>query len=151
MSSLPTNSKWILSIATEKKWQHRCFRRSRAAYSQVSSGIWPKFDLIQAFCACPHYLQVSDLAEFRTHPSSYVCHRYLQVWKGSDQKQPRKRGDDVFPIITLRELSVAMETRVLIRPGPKPNAGFIPIPMMLQIKFGCNRPPGLRDIHVWNC
>ena len=21
----------------------------------------------------------SDLAEFRTHPSSYVCHRYLQV------------------------------------------------------------------------
>ena len=21
----------------------------------------------------------SDLTEFRTHPSSYVCHRYLQV------------------------------------------------------------------------
>ena len=32
-----------------------------------------------------------------------------------------------------------METRVLIRPGPKPNAGFPP-PQMLQIKFGCNRP-----------
>ena len=28
----------------------------------------------------------------------------------------------VFPIITLWELSVAMETRVLIRPDPKPNA-----------------------------
>ena len=69
----------------------------------------------------------SDLAEFRTHPSSYVCHRYLQIWKGSDQKQPRKRGDAVFPIITLRELSVAMETRVLIWSGPKPNAGF-PLP-----------------------
>ena len=49
MSSLPTNLKCILSIATEKKWQHRFFRRSRAANSQVSSGIWPKFELIQAF------------------------------------------------------------------------------------------------------
>ena len=37
-------------------------------------------------------------------------------------KKPRKRGDAVFPIITLWELSVAMETRVLIRSGPKPNA-----------------------------
>ena len=34
--------------ATEKKWRHRCFRRSRAANSVVSSGIWPKFELIQA-------------------------------------------------------------------------------------------------------
>ena len=29
-----------------------------------------------------------------------------------------------FPIITLWELSVAMETRVLIGPDPKPNAAF---------------------------
>ena len=47
------------------------------------------------------------------------CHRYLEV-----KNQPRKRGDAVFPIITLWELSVAMETRVLIQSGPKPNAGF---------------------------
>ena len=26
-----------------------------------------------------------------------------------------------------------------------------PNPMMLQIKFGCNRPTGCRDIHFWNC
>ena len=32
----------------------------------------------------------------------------------------------VFPIVSLWELSVAMETRVLIRPGPKPNATFPP-------------------------
>ena len=32
----------------------------------------------------------------------------------------------VFPMVTLCELSVAMETRVLIRPGPKPNAIFPP-------------------------
>ena len=32
----------------------------------------------------------------------------------------------VFPIVSLWELSVAMETRVLIRPGPKPNTTFPP-------------------------
>ena len=32
----------------------------------------------------------------------------------------------VFPIVSLWELSVAMETRVPIRPGPKPNATFSP-------------------------
>ena len=31
-----------------------------------------------------------------------------------------------FPIVSIWELSVAMETRVLIRPGPKPNATFPP-------------------------
>ena len=36
----------------------------------------------------------------------------------------RKIGDTVFLNITLWELSVAMETRVLIRSGPKPNAAF---------------------------
>ena len=49
----------------------------------------------------------SDLAEFRTHSSSYVYHRYLQVWNESDQKRSRKRDDVVFPTVTL---SVAMET-----------------------------------------
>ena len=37
----------------------------------------------------------------------------------------------VFPIVSLWELSVAMETRVLIRPGPKPNTTFPPSSMML--------------------
>ena len=33
---------------------------------------------------------------------------------------------NIFPIISLWELSVAMDTRVLIRSGPKPNASFPP-------------------------
>ena len=33
----------------DKKWWRRFFRRSRAANSIVSGGIWPKFKLIQAF------------------------------------------------------------------------------------------------------
>ena len=48
MSSLPASLKRIGSIATEKKWWRRFFRRSRAANSIVSGGIWPKFKLIQA-------------------------------------------------------------------------------------------------------
>ena len=32
----------------------------------------------------------------------------------------------VFPIVSLWELSVAMETRVLIRPSQKPNTTFPP-------------------------
>ena len=51
--------------------------------------------------------QWSDLAEFRTHSSSHVYHRYLQVWNESDQKRSRKPDDTVFPTVTL---SVAMET-----------------------------------------
>ena len=49
---------------------------------------------------------------------------------------PKNEGDPIkmkllewpqhFPIITQWELSVAMETRVLIGPGPKPNATFPP-------------------------
>ena len=47
MSSLPANLKWIRPIATEKKWRHRFFGRSRAAISLISGGIWPKFELSQ--------------------------------------------------------------------------------------------------------
>ena len=51
-----------------------------------------------------------------------------------------------FPIITQWELYVAMETRVRIRPGPKPNATFPLSSMMLQIKFDGDWPCCLRDI-----
>ena len=53
-----------------------------------------------------------------------------------------------FPIITLWELSVAMDTRVPIRSGPKPNATFFPTPMMVQIKFRYDWPTGYGDIQV---
>ena len=53
-----------------------------------------------------------------------------------------------FPIITLCELSVAMETRVLIRSSPKPNAVNLHTPIMLQMKFDSDWLAGLRDIHV---
>ena len=46
--------------------------------------------------------------------------------KRIDQKQLRKGGDIVFPIIGQWGLSVAMETRVLIQTAPKPYAAFPP-------------------------
>ena len=52
-----------------------------------------------------------------------------------------------FPIITLLELSVAMETKVLIRSGPKLMQSF-PTPMMLLMKLDYDQPADLRDIHV---
>ena len=54
------------------------------------------------------------------------CPHYLQVLKGSNQKQPRKGGDIIFPIISQWGLSVARETRVLIQSAPKPYAAFPP-------------------------
>ena len=39
--------------------------------------------------------------QIQTHPSFSACYHYLQVSKGSDQKQPRKSGDTIFPIISL--------------------------------------------------
>ena len=51
------------------------------------------------------------------------------IWNNSHvSKQPRKvveiPDDTVFPIITLWEVSVAMETRVLIRSAPKLNVAL---------------------------
>ena len=79
------------------------FRRMRAANSLVSGPIWPKFKLVKDFM---HVL---------------VTCKYK---KGSDQKQRRKGGDIIFPIISQWGLSVAMETRVLIQSAPKPYAAF---------------------------
>ena len=73
--------------------------------------LWDFFQTLKARQLCSPW---SDLAEFRTHSSSYVYHRYLQVWNESDQKRSRKRDDAVFPTVTL---SVAMETSGRIWPN----------------------------------
>ena len=50
----------------------------------------------------------------------------------------------ISPIITLWQLS----TRVPIRSGQNSNAAFPPTPMMLLLKFNCDRYKGCGDIHV---
>ena len=42
-----------------------------------------------------------SLQKIRTHPSFNACSRYMKVSKGSNQKQHRKSGNTIFPIISL--------------------------------------------------
>ena len=49
-------------------------------------------------------------------------------------------GHNIFPNITIWELSVTMETRVLIQ--------SIPIPHLNNAPDDFDRPAGFRDIHV---
>ena len=103
MSSLPASMKKILS----KNRGARVFRTlyinfsdAQGKITRVSGGIWPKFELIQAFM------------------------HVLVTCKNEDDRL-KNEGARVFTIITLWELSVAMDTRVPIRSGPKPNAAFL--------------------------
>ena len=97
-------------------------RHSRAANSVVGGPIWPKFELIHnimhvlvtsKFEKDQYQQRLSDDIDFfrcSRAANSVVsggicpkCPHYLQVWKGSEQKQPRKRDDFVFPIKSLWE------------------------------------------------
>ena len=74
--------------------------------------------------------------------------------KKNQSKMKALEGSHGFPHFNPWELSVATETIVLIRSGPKPNAANPPphpIPMILQMIFDYNWPAGLRDIYVWKC
>ena len=53
-------------------------------------------------------------------------HCYTQNMRALGLVVSEKKILYVFPIVSLWELSVAMETRVLIRPGPEPNTTFPP-------------------------
>ena len=48
------------------------------------------------YLMCPEILKLSKNTRYN---GLFVL--FLQVRKGSDQKQPRKRGDTIFPIISL--------------------------------------------------
>ena len=114
MLSLPANMKRIRSRTAQKKWRYHFshykpmgifFRLSRAANSAVGGPIKPKFELARAL------------------RHVFVTWKYEKELKKNSRE---KNGDTVFTIITLWELSVAMETRVLIRSGSKPNAANPP-------------------------
>ena len=90
----------------------------KAANCIVSGPIWPKFELVRDFMhvlVTYKYKQVAQRAtiahlspmcqgqisfqKIRTHPSLNACSCYMKVSKGSDQKQQRKSGNTIFPII----------------------------------------------------
>ena len=71
----------------------------------------------------------------------------MQVLKGLDQKQQRKGGDIVFPIISQLGLSVAMDQSFDLI-CPKTLCSLSLTPVMLHIKFDLGWPAGFRDIQV---
>ena len=60
-------------------------------------------------------------------------------------KKTIKSDNAVFTIITVLELYVAMETNVLNRSTQNRRQHSL-TPMLLQTKFECDRPAGLRDM-----
>ena len=75
------------------------------AHSAVPCPIWQNFELIRNFTVvCLTCKNKEDLIKNE-------CDRMVTRF---------------FPIITLWERTVAMETRALIRSIPKPNAAFLP-------------------------
>ena len=82
---------------------------------QEKSGNIDFLDALWSGVRCGRTLNSSKLLCMSSLPASM---------KRIRSKQLRKRDNTVSPIISLCELSIAMKTRVLIRSGPKPNAGF---------------------------
>ena len=99
--------------------------RSRVSNSKVNSPIWPEIKLVRDF---------------------YGCSCYLQVWR-SDQKWSCYPLDNIFPIISLRELSVDVETS--FDPFcPKTLCCLSTTQTMLHIKLG-NWPKRYSSLKVW--
>ena len=75
----------------------------------------------------------------------------IVTWRRSDPKWSRYPPDNIFPITSLWEILVAVETRVLIQFSHKTVYSLFPTKIMLYIKFHQDWPTGLRDIQVWKC
>ena len=103
MLSLPASMKRIRLRTAEKKWRHHF-----SHYKPM--GIFSDF---QGQLTLQWVVQSSR----NSNSSEHSCMSSLPAsMKGSDEEQPRKSGDTVFPIITL---SVTMETSGWIWPNFK--------------------------------
>ena len=82
--------------------------------------VYEKFFQCSRVC---NWIEWSNQAGIWTQLSFYAHLGYLQVWRRSD-KNDRKAGDTISPIVSQQELLVAMTTTVLIQSAPKHNAAF---------------------------
>ena len=114
MSSLPTRMKLIYTKMKELEWSQDVFHYKSIGIFQDAQG----------------QLTPQSLFEFGPNPNlSKIL--WLSSLPASMKNIPSKMKalacSQQIPIITLWELSIAMDARVLIRSGPKPNASF-PLP-----------------------
>ena len=102
----------------KKKKTHKNIRLQRIFLKLATNGQSDKeFLLTSKICPCPGviYIQVAQRAtiahlspmcqgqisfqKIQTHPSFNACSCYMKVSKRSNQKQQRKSGNTIFPII----------------------------------------------------
>ena len=137
MLSLPASMKRIRSRTAEKKWRHRFSHyKPMGIFSDVQGQLTPQ-SVVRAG-------RNSKLVR-----RSHACHHYLQVWKGSDEKQARKKWRHRFLHYNPMGAFCCHGNQSSDPIWPKTIYSLSPNPMMLQIKFGCDIPVGFRDIHVW--
>ena len=113
MLSLPASMKRIRSKTVEKKWRHRFSHyKPMGIFSDVQGQVTP-----QSVVRAGRNLNSSELSCMSSLPASMK----RIGWKKAEKKWRHR-----FLHYSLGVLSVAIETRVLIRSGPKPNTAFHP-------------------------
>ena len=106
-------------------------RTTKHCYTQNMKAFWPCGSEKKIFIyfpkdaprAGPVWTPGAWLAGFMKRTTR---HCYTQNMRALGLVVSEKKIFICFSIVSLWELSVAMETRVLIRPGPKPNITFPP-------------------------
>ena len=136
MLSLPANMKRISSRTAEKKWRHHFSHyKPMGIFLDIQGQLTP-----QPVVRAGRNLNSSELSCMSSLPASM---------KRSDDKQPRKSGERHRFLHYNPMGAFCCHGNQSSDPiWPKTLCSQSPTPMMLQIKFGCDRPIGLRDIHV---
>ena len=112
MSSLPTRMKLIHTKMKELEWsQDFSHYKSMGIFQDAQGQLTP-----QSLVESGPNSNLSEILWLSSLPASM---------KKIRSKMKALACSQHFPIITLWELSVAMDTRVLIRSGPKSNASFL--------------------------
>ena len=107
MSSLPARMRMIDSKMKELEWSQDFSHYKSMGIFQIAQGQLTPQSLVRSG---------------RISNSSEILWMFSLPASMKKIRSKMKSGHNIFPIITLWELFVAMETRVPILPGPKPNA-----------------------------
>ena len=117
-NSNPSKVLWLTLLPTRMKkihWEMKALEWSQRFSHYKSMGIFPNAHGQLTHKSFVRYCPISN-------PSKILWLSSLPARiKKNQSKSKELEWSKCFPIITLWELSVAMETRVLIRSGPKPN------------------------------
>ena len=138
MLSLPTSMKRIQSKTAKKKWRHRFSHyKPMGIFSDVQGQLTP-----QAVVQSGRNSNLSELSCMLSLPASMK----RIGWKTAEKKW-RHRFLHYNPMGAFCCHGNQSSDPI----WPKTICSLSPNPMMLQIKFGCDRPTGCRHIHVWKC